>query len=107
MACLPVKVLITPMVMGSRRETMARAKTPARNAERVEMAGAVVMVAAVAAEVTPVIRIGDLFTPAAAEAPEIIVDAPEGHDTRKKSSNALLFQVAKGSERGKIPSTKT
>ena len=69
-ASLPVKVQINPMVMDNRMETMARARTPARTAERVGMAGAVVTVAAAAAEVTAVIRTGDLFTPAAAKMPK-------------------------------------
>ena len=99
-ASLPVKVQITPMVMGSRRETMARAKTPARNAERVEMAGAVVMVAAAAAEVTAVIRTGDLFTPAAAKMPKKTEGVLTNCLIRRRSLSALQSQSLVGSEPG-------
>ena len=100
MACLPVKVLITPMVMGSRREMKARAKVPVRTAEKVGTAGAVVTVAAVAAEVTPVIRIGDLFTPAAAKAPRKMEGALTNRVIRRRSLGALQSQSLVGSEPG-------
>ena len=88
------------MVMDSRRETKARLKAPARTAERVGMAGAVVTVAAVVAEVTAVIRIGDLFTPAVAKMPKKTEGVLTNCLIKRRSLNALLFRRPEDTEPG-------
>ena len=91
-ASLPAKVQIIPMVMDSRMEIKARAKAPVRTAEKVGTAGVVVTVAAAAAEVTAVIRIGDLFTPAAAKAPKKMGGVLTKYVIKRRSLNALQSQ---------------
>ena len=106
-ASLPDKVQITPMVMDSRRVITVCPEAPARTTERVEVVEAVTAMAAAAAEVIAVIRIGDLFIPAAAKAPKKMGDVPEEHGIKKKISSVPPFQMGGGADLGKIPSTKT
>ena len=99
---------VSPMVMDSKGEIIALLRAHAKclgkvKAETAEVVAATAVAAAAAIAVT---QIGGLFTPAAANAPVKMGDAPKNRGIRKKSSSVRPCLLAWGSDPGKIPCTK-